>query len=159
LRIVRDREDARWLPSRFRFALFRLFAFVRMIGARPCERPGIMLAIDPDQSTIEQCGIALWTAATLSCFLASVMPLAVAIILTPVAMLIPLWIFRGGVRFHSILSMALIAIAAAYFATRPIWIRYVAWQFLALMALNAIAALIMLPLRGQVRKMEERCGL
>jgi ABC-type transport system involved in cytochrome bd biosynthesis fused ATPase/permease subunit len=157
--VVRDRDDARWLPSRFHHGLFRLFAFVRMYGTAPRERRGIMLAIDPDQSTGEQYAIALWTTATVSCFFAAFLPLAVAIVLAPLALLIPLFIFSRGLRFHSILFMTLISIAAAYFAMKPIWIRYVAWQFLALMALNAIAALIMLPLRGQVRKMEERCGL
>jgi hypothetical protein len=159
VRIVRDREDARWLPSRFHFALFRLFAFARMLAARPRERRGMMLVIDRDQSEVEHYTVALWIVLTVSCLLGSIMPVLVALVITPFALQIPLYIFGRGIRFNSILTMTLIAIPAAYLARKPVWVRYAAWQFLAMIALNAVAALIMLALRGEVRKMEERCGL
>ena len=159
MRIVRDREDARWLPSRFHFALFQLFAFGRMLVTRPRERRGIMLVIDRDQSEIEQYAVAVWIVLTVSCLFAAIMPFALAVVVTPFALQIPLYISGRGIRFNSILIMTLIAIPAAVFATKPVWIRYAAWQFFAMIALNAFAALIMLALRGKVRKMEERCGL
>ena len=159
MRIVRDREDARWLPSRFHFALFQLVAFTRMLATRPRERRGIMLMIDRDQSEIEQYTVAIWIVLTVSCLLAAIMPIALAFVLTPLALQIPLYISGRGIRFNSILLMTLIAIPAAVLATKPVWIRYAAWQFFAMIALNAFAALIMLALRGKVRKMEERCGL
>jgi len=34
-----DREDARWLPSRFRFALFRLYALLRLRFTPPRRQP------------------------------------------------------------------------------------------------------------------------
>jgi hypothetical protein len=159
VRIVRDREDARWLPSRFHFALFRLFAFARMLATRPRERPGMMLVIDRDQSEIEHYTVAIWIVLTVSCLFAVIMPFALAVVIVPFALQIPLYISGRGIRFNSILTMALIAIPAAYLATKPGWHRYAAWQFFAMIALNALAALIMLALRGKVRKMEERCGL
>ena len=159
MRIVRDREDARWLPSRFHFALFQLFAFARMLATRPRERRGIMLMIDRDQSEIEQYAVAIWIVLTVACFFATIMPFALAIVVVPFALQIPLYVSGRGIRFNSILLMTLIAIPAAYLATKPAWPRYAAWQFFAMIALNAVAALIMLALRGEVRKMEERCGL
>jgi hypothetical protein len=159
VRIVRDREDARWLPSRFHFALFRLFAFARMLATQPRERRGVMLVIDRDQSEIEHYTVALWVVLTVACLFAAIMPVAVAIVIAPFALQIPLYISGRGIRFNSILLMTLIAIPAAYLAAKPLWVRYAAWQFLAMIALNALAALIMLTLRGAVRKMEERCGL
>jgi hypothetical protein len=159
VRIVRDREDARWLPSRFHFALFRLFAFARMLVTRPHERRGIMLVIDRDQSEIEQYTVAIWMVLTVSCLFAAIMPFALAIVVVPFALQIPLYISGRGIRFNSILLMTLIAIPAAYLATTPVWPRYAAWQFFAMIALNGLAALIMLALRGKAREMEERCGL
>ena len=159
MRIVRDREDARWLPSRFHFALFQLFAFARTLATRPKERRGLMLVIDRDQSEIEHYTVALWSVLTVSCLFASIMPFALAVVITPLALQIPLYISGRGIRFNSILLMTLIAIPAAVLAAKPVWVRYAAWQFFAMIALNAFAALIMLALRGKVRKMEERCGL
>ena len=159
MRIVRDREDARWLPSRFRFALFRLLAFVRMTFTKPRERRGIIIAIDPDQSTLENTTISIWFSATTTCFFAALMPIAVAIPATILFVQIPMYIVAGGQRVNSKVLISLAAIAAAYLATTPSWIRFAAWQFLAMIALNAVAALILLPLRGAVRRMEARCGL
>jgi hypothetical protein len=55
--------------------------------------------------------------------------------------------------------MSLATIAAAYLATTNSWIRFAAWQFLAILVLNAIAEGIMLTLRGAVKRMEASCGL
>lgn len=159
MRIIRDREDARWLPSRFRFALFRFLAFVRMTFTKPRERRGIIIAIDPDQSTLENCTISIWFSATTTCFFAALMPIAVAIPATILLVQIPMYIVGGGQRVNSKLLMSLAAIAAAYLAMSPTWIRFAAWQFLALVAINGVAALILLPLRGVVSRMEARCGL
>lgn len=159
MRIIRDREDARWLPSRFRFALFRLGAFVKMQFTEPRQRRGVIIAVDRDQSTIENYTISIWYLATITCFLAAVMPLAIAILFSTVFVQIPMYVAGGGQRVNSMVMMSLAAIAAAYLAMEPSWIRFAAWQFLAVVALNAIAALIMLLLRGAVRRMEARCGL
>src|SRR5688500_10333131 len=58
LKIVRDRLDARWLPSRFRFAIFRLIAYVVFRLTRQKEERGIVVVIDRDQSAIENYSVA-----------------------------------------------------------------------------------------------------
>ena len=159
MRIVRDREDARWLPSRFRFAIFRLIALIRMTFTAPRERRGIIIVIDRDQSTFENYTISIWYMATIACFFAALMPLPIAILASTLIVQIPLFFLGGGQRMNSRVLMSLAAIAAAYLAASRTWIRFAAWQFLAIVALNAVAALIMLTLRGAVRRMEARCGL
>ena len=159
MRIVRDREDARWLPTRFRFALFRLAAFVKMTFTPPRERRGIIIAIDRDQSTIENYAMSIWFMTTIICFLAAVVPVIAAILLSTLAVQLPIYVAGGGQRVNSKVLMSLAAIAAAYLAMSRSWIRFAAWQFLAFVMLNAIAALIMLLFRGAVRRMEARCGL
>jgi len=159
VRIVRDREDARWLPSRFHFALFRLAAFVRMMFTRPQQRRGIIIAIDREQSTIEHYTTSIWFTATIACFFAYLMPLAIAIPVATIAIQFPIFMVGRGKKVNTAALMSLATIAAAYLATKQTWIRFAAWQFLGILALNAIAEFIMLTLRGAVRRMEARCGL
>lgn len=159
MRFVRDRDDARWLPSRFHFALFRLFAIARMSSMEPRTRPGIIVAIDRYQSTFENYTISAWYFATVSCFFAALMPLPVAIAVASFVVQIPIYVVGRGQRVNTIIFMSAATLAAVYLATTNTWIRYVAWQFLAILALNAIASLILLPMRGRIRKLEARCGL
>jgi len=159
MRIVRDREDARWLPSRFHFALFRLAAFVRMTFTHPQERRGLIIAIDREQSTIEHYTMSIWFIATVACFFAYLMPIALAIVVATIAVQVPIFTVGRKKNVNSIVMMSLATIAAAYLATTQTWIRFAAWQFLALAALNAIAEIVMLTLRGAVKRMEARCGL
>lgn len=159
MRIVHDREDARWLPSRFHFALFRLFAFVRMMFTRPQERRGIIIAIDREQSTIEHYTISLWYFASVSCLLSAIVPLGVAIVLSTFLVQVPLFLIGLGQRVNSWILMSSATIGAAYLATTHTWIRFAAWQFLAIVVLNTVAELIMLALRDAVKRMEARCGL
>jgi hypothetical protein len=167
MKIVRDREDARRLPTRFRFAIFRLLAFLRMLFSRPVERRGIILAIDRDQSVVEQFTVAIWITFTASAFLSVAMPMFVAIPMTAILLHVPMAIFgglilpagRNNLALNSIATMAAIAMAAAYFATTTSWLRFVAWSFFALLAINALAAVVMWTLRNAVQRMEQRCGL
>jgi len=159
VRIVRDREDARWLPSRFHFALFRLAAFVRMTFTHPQERRGLIMAIDREQSTIEHYTMSIWFMATISCLFAHWMPLALAVPVAIVAVQAPIYFVGRGKDVNTFVLMALTTMAAVKLTSDQSWIRFAAWQFLAILALNAIAEAVMFALRGAVQRMEARCGL
>ena len=159
MRFVRDRDDARWLPTRFHFALFRLIAIVRMSLMEPRTRPGIIVAVDRYQSTVESYTISVWYFVTVSCFFSAVMPLWAAIAVASLVVQLPIYVVGRGQGVNSIILMSSATLAAAYLITQQTWLRFVAAQFLAILALNAIAALILLPMRGTIRKLEARCGL
>jgi len=180
VRVVRNRADARWFPSRHNFALFRLAAYLRLRRARPEHRDGIFI-IDRHQSAMETWLVMSWVTLTFACYLAATLfvdwhialalpvslPLAVVLLEVP-AILSALTIaplFRSvadGVRINGVVIMLLFSAASAYFALHPTlpptWIRFVAWQFLALLALNAIAAVIAFPLRHSIARLEAQVG-
>ena len=157
--LLRDRADARWLPGRHRFALFRLVSYfvLRAVGRQ--DKRGIALAIDPDQSTMESYSVAAWLMIVLTCFafvpLQSVMPAAIAAVLAVIAasaflhmsvlwaIVLPArWRHENHIGLNSFMTMLFVTAFAAYFASWPTWIRYVALAFLATVALNAIAAAV-----------------
>lgn len=184
MRAVRGRADARWFPSRHNFALFRLAAYLRLRRARPEHRDG-MLVIDRHQSATETWLVMSWVTLTFACYLAATLfvdwhialaltvslPLAVVLLEVP-AILSALTIApllhsiagtrASGVRINGVVIMLLFSAASAYFALHPTlpptWIRFVAWQFLALLALNAIAAVIAFPLRHSIARLEAQVG-
>jgi len=171
VKIVRGRADARWLPSRFNFALFRLIAFAMMRGATP-ERRDVSLIIDRNQNNIESHLLALWTTLTLTCWVAGTLfaswPVALALIVAlPVAMtvlqipIVTMVIVRrdaNNVGLNSVIIMTLLIAAAFYFARAHTWIRFAAWQFLGGLALNAIVAPLAYLLRGSIAKMDNALG-
>lgn len=183
MRVVRDRADARGLPSRRHFALTRLIALVRMQQRLPISQHGLILPMDRDQSAAENYGISIWIVLTVSCYvtyrLAQRLPLALAALLSipaaaalievPIyvvgAVFIPLWNavrkrrIENNIRLNSVVMMTLLIAAAAYFATVPSWVSIPAWLFLGIAAMNAIAAAILRLLRGRVLELERRCGL
>jgi hypothetical protein len=176
MNVVIGRPEARWLPSRYRFAIARLIALARLRrGARStAERPEhLILAIDRDQSAVEIYSVAVWAFLTTASYFAAVLPLPVplaivaAIPLASLAIQIP---FLGGglairlvtrdenhVRIISAGMMGLLFIASSYLAVTETWARFVAWFFLAVLALNGLAALILWLLRTRVQAAEERC--
>lgn len=163
---VRGRADARWLPSRHHFALFRLFAFLRLRGARPEPREGLVLVVDRHQTATEQHGVAIWITLTVTCYLAATlfaewplpMALAAAFALAPFAVHVPMlsigFLTRGHRRLNPMTLMFTFIAVAAYFARHQSWARFAAWQFLALVALNAVAAVIVLMLRAPIERLE-----
>jgi hypothetical protein len=163
---VRGRADARWLPSRHHFALFRLFAFLRLRRARPEPREGLVLIVDRHQTSYEQQGVALWITLTVTCYLAATLfarwplplALAAAFALTPFAIHVPMLsigaLTRGHRRLNATTLMFAFIAAAAYFARHQSWARFAAWQFLALVALNGVAAVIVLMLRAPIARLE-----
>ena len=164
MRLVRGRAEARWLPSRHRFALFRLFAFLRLRSAQPEPREGLILVVDRDQSAAEHHSVSLWIVLTVTCYFAVTLfaswplPLAlpVSFVVAAAAVEVPLLVFGtfAPPRVNSFLCMSVFTAAAAYFAMERSWVRFAAWQFLALLALNALAAAIVFLLRGPIARLE-----
>lgn len=174
MKVVRGRADARWFPSRHNFALFRLWAYLRLRHARPEHYDGT-LVIDRHQSTAETWVVMSWMTLTLACYLAATlfagwhiapallvsMPLAIVLFEVPaiISALTIAPLFRiSGSRVNGFVIMLLFSAASAYFARHPSWIRFVAWQFLALLALNATAAMIAFPMRHSMARLEAEVG-
>lgn len=180
MRTVRDRADARWFPSRHNLALFRLAAYLCLRRAQPERRDGIFI-IDRHQSTAETWLVMSWVTLTFACYLATTLfvdwhialalpvslPLAVVLLEVPAILsaltIAPLFhsIARNrtdGFRVNGVVIMLLFSAASAYFARHPSWIRFVAWQFLGLLALNAVAAMVVFPLRHSIARLEAQVG-
>jgi hypothetical protein len=166
LRIVRNRSDARWLPSRFNFALFRLFAFLRLRSARPEPHPGLMLSIDRYQSAAENYLVCMAMVVVVAFYFAAIfdsfaIALPAAIIWLQLHILIAraiLRVFRSGdsntVGGGSLIIMFSVIAVAVYFALRESVALYAARVFLAIVVLNAIAAAVMFLLRRRVAEIE-----
>ncbi len=168
--IVRGRDDARWMPSRHRFALFRLAAFLRLRRTAPRPRPDVMIAVSGIGDAVENYGIATWVALTVTCYVASGLawPLALAI---PVALVLAILLLHAAViasgltarlfskdenhlRFNGAMLVVALIAAAVYYARSASWVRFIAWQFLAIVALNVIAAIVAFLLRDSIAKLE-----
>ena len=165
MKVVRDRAEARWLPSRHRFAAARLVAYAMLRTTRPTplRAEHVILAIDRDQSALENYALTVWFVATMTCFVAATMPLS-----TPWALLAAflltwtsLQVVTGGIGNERVTSPLLILCgfaASLYFATRTDWVRFPAYVFLGVLSLNAVAFAVMWLLRHQVRELEQRCA-
>jgi hypothetical protein len=170
VKVVRDRDEARWLPSRHHFALAKLVAMVAMTRATT-EKTSLrrIYAIERDQNTVEHYSIAIWLYLTGTAYLMAVTP--------PIAWIVMPWIaglalhvpcFTIGAianqfgaidnrKLNGVLTMALMLIASSYFALHDSPVRFVAWFFLGVVALNAVAAVVVWMLRGTAAAMERRC--
>lgn len=172
MKVVRGRADARWLPSRFNFALFRLYAYVRMKLAEP-QPADVSLAIDRNQNPIESAVLSLWTTATLTCYAAATLfaswplplallagiPVAITCLEIPIVLIGILLRHRANnIPLQSFVLMSLLIAGAVYFARSQTWARFAAWQFLGAVVLNAVAAGIMFLLRGSITEMEKAVG-
>lgn len=172
MKIVRGRADARWLPSRFNFAFFRLLAYVRMRRAKP-EPRDVSLIIDPNQNNLESHLLAAWTTLTVTCYAAETLfeswplplallagiPVAITCLEIPiVAIGVALRRRENNIGLNSVVLMSLLIAAALYFARAHSWIRFAAWQFLGGVALNALAAPLAFLLRGSIAEMENAVG-
>jgi hypothetical protein len=174
VRVVRGRADARWFPSRHNFALFRLAAYLKLRRASPEHWDGTMV-IDRHQSAAETWLVMSWMTLTFACYLAVTlfagwhiapallvsMPLAIVLFEVPAiisALTIAPVFHISGSRVNGFVIMLLFSAVSAYFARHPSWIRFVAWQFLALMALNAVAVMVVFPLRHSIARLEAEVG-
>ena len=176
MRFVRDCPQARYLPSRYHFALARLLGFaasrLRSPVAPPVDR--VVYAIDRDQSAIENYGVAIWFVATLICYVGFFLPfrapfdILAAVVIAPLSVQIANLLAGGAITLMgmknniTILSAAIMSVMIAvssYLATATAPVRFVAWFFLFVVALNAMAWLLLLPLRHGIRELEKQCGL
>jgi len=171
VKVVRGRLDARWLPSRFHYAIFRLIAYVKMRGAKP-RYGDVSLILDSHQNNLESYLIAAWATLTVTCYVAGTLlaswPLALALVVAvPVAITcleIPIVVVglvrrrENNIGLNSVLVMSLLIAAALYFARAHSWVRFAAWQFLGGVALNALAAPVVVLLRGSIAEMENSVG-
>ncbi len=168
--MVRDCPDARWLPSRHHFALARLVAFgvARRKELKPIDANHLLLAIDGDQSAVENYTVSIWIVSTAVCYIAAALPfqfgiaLFIAVPLAVVAVQLPIPVIGLLVKDKKVIAaalMVLMILASYYFVTAPSPVRYIAWLFFGVIALNSIAWLIMAMLRRPVRDLEQRCGI
>lgn len=142
MKVLRDNPAARWFPSRRRFGLGKLIAFVAL--RRHCARPQLqsapeggtsphsVLAADRDQDAIEIYSVAILRFAVTTCFVASFLPMPaplailLAVLLDPLLTLIPCfvigslfmprwtaWRQRGTVNFQSENGAVLMTLAIA----------------------------------------------
>jgi hypothetical protein len=175
LNVAVDRPEARWLPSRHRFAMARLIAYVRLRRAQAAvKRPEhLILSIDRDQTAAEMNCVAVWVFATVTCYFAAslpfALPLSVVLAIPLAAIAIQLPIVIGGpllrlltgdgnhIKIISVMTMGLLLMASSYIATTPVWARFVAWLFFAIVIVNCAAAVILWLLRDAVQDAEEQC--
>ena len=85
MNVVVNRPEARWLPSRHRFALAQLIAFARLRRGEQQVANGpdhLILSANRDQSAAESYAVAVWVFVTVAAYLLAIlpMPLPLAII-------------------------------------------------------------------------------
>jgi hypothetical protein len=167
--MVRDCPQAKWFPSRHRFALFRLLSLVRAKFSKPpkMDVDHLLLAIDPDQSAVEHYIITLLIIITLTCYFSSMVAWPIAFLIAATA--IQACIVVGGLvvrgatseihlKRNSFFLMTAIVATSLYFAMQTSSARYVAWFFLGMVSLNALSWLILRILRNTVRELEAQCA-
>jgi len=179
VRFIRGHGEVRLFPSRHDHGLFRLAAYLRLRGARPEPHEGI-LVIERQQSNVETWTVASWIMLTVTCYVAalfSAWPLPLALLAAvPLALLgvqaflviagitiVPAWnaVARAGTRparVNNLFFFLTMIAVSVWFATRATWVRFVAWQFFGILALNAIAAGIVFLLRGPIAQLESSTG-
>lgn len=169
--IVVDRPMAGWLPSRHRFALARLVAYVRLRFDQPAatQPEHLILPIDRDQTAAEMYGVAVWVFATTTCYVAASLPfrlpwsIILAIPLAAIAIHVPIvagMVLMGDgnhIKIVSVITMGLLLMASSYAVTTASWARFVAWLFFAILVINGAAAVVLWLLRGAMQAGEERC--
>ena len=182
MKIERPQALVPWLPSRNRYALFRLLAYLRLARTTPQARDeSRVLAIDRDQNSGEAFVMAalIWavTWAFFAHLLASSIGVAAAffiagpaailalnaavvvigIAITPVLHAIGLPRGPHNIATNSAVVLLVLTVASSYFATLPSWVAVPASLFLTAIVVNGVAALVMFALRHRVRLAEQRC--
>jgi hypothetical protein len=172
VKTVRRRSEARWLPSRHRFAIFRLYGLLRLaMATNEAGSADIALTIDRDQSNDEQYAVALLVFATVTSYLAVLLPfvtpvaIAMAIPLSGFAVQVPVFIvgsllprWRNNLSINSVVLMATITAASIYFARGGSWAHFVAWFFLGTLIANGAAWCIVFLLRGRIAEIDRLYG-
>lgn len=181
MKLIRGRSDARWLPSRHNYALFRFFGYLRLRSSS-ADPADVILPIHPHQSAAETYIVGAWYTGTITCYLASALfdswplalALAVSLPLAIVSLHLPLF-FSGLVvaplwgvvsrarsdrheRINSVVFMLVLFAGAGWAVTRPGWVRLAGWQVLALAVLNSLAAFAVWLLRDDIGRLELALG-
>ena len=176
MRVVRDCPKAQYLPSRYHFALARLLAFAasghRSPAASRADR--VVYGFDRDQSGVENYAVSIWFVVTLACYLTFLLPLRTPFAILAATVIAPLSVqiaipllggaftmlrMKNNIMLVSTSIMSVMIALSSYLATAPAPVRFVAWFFLSVVAVNAIAWLILLPLRHRIRELEKQCGV
>lgn len=176
MRAVRNRADARWAPSRFNFALFRLGVLI--IGSRmPVQHSaGEVLVIDRNQNSVESYAVSVWLVASLSAYTQSLMVrpigwIAATLLSVPIVLaLLQVIVVAGGfvvlpapgrdhTPFNGALLMTAFAALSAWIASTSLWSRYVGMLFLIIVATNAAAAVVIRLLGAQVAAADRARGV
>lgn len=154
---MRDRAEARWLPSRYRFSIFKVIAWMAYRGADVEERPGLVLAIDRDQTALENYTVAVFVVITGTCFIAASLPflpwvLSAIIGLFTTAVILQVLVclpigprasrWRNNVDLKSFITMFILTVAAAWYAAASTWVRIVAWTFVGVLVINGLAFIV-----------------
>jgi hypothetical protein len=147
LKLVRDRKEAHWIPSRYSLALFRLMALLRFYRAKRVlsEEPRVY-SLQRHQSTVEANTVCAWYIVTTAVYLFETLrgraPFAlVAVIALPLA----------AVLIH-VLAIAVAVLVAAVTPRRIFDAGHASTIVSALLQLGHIAAsLAMLRFRGPAR--------
>jgi hypothetical protein len=167
---VRNHPEARWLPSRHHYALFRLYAAARLVRARtqkPADDRHVAMTIDRDQST-EHYVIAGWLVATTALYVYDCIPLhplaaaPLTVVFTPLLLQIPAYItggvilprFRNNQKANTIATIGSLTLASLAFAFSDRQPRPAAILFLSVLLTNAIAATIAYLLRNRLAELE-----
>ncbi|HEY8712052.1 MAG TPA: hypothetical protein VIM68_04220 [Thermoanaerobaculia bacterium] len=181
--VIRDRADARWLPSRFDFALFRLFAYFRLRTMRPEPKQGIALSVERHQSAIENYLIPLCVLVVIAAFMASLiasmLPLEAAFLIalpatavlitaqmvltglaiTPLVRKLPGMTGASRITVNAAVLSAMAITAAALLAASATPLRHIGTAYLMLLAANALASVVVFLMRRRIADLERRCGV
>jgi len=137
--------------ARHHFAFFRLLALAL---PQPARDSRALRPLDRDQSAFETYSLALIVWLTAACYVYAAIPNTIGAIIAlpvvPVLLQLPMFATRlilpSGQAHHqanSLLVLTLLLAASAYFAASHSWVRLLAWGFIALFPINAIAAIVM----------------
>lgn len=183
MRAVRDRAEARWIPSRFDFALFRLFAYARLKASQPQPKAGLVLAIERHQSAVENYLISLCVWVVISAFLASIIagivPLSAAwlIALPATGVLVSVEIVvmgmavdplvrkllrlsdQAGVDVNSAVTGFFAIACAVLLMTSSSPLRHIGTAYLALLAANVVASAVVFVMHRKIADLERGYGL
>jgi hypothetical protein len=186
MNFARGHFEARWLPSRYDAAIFRLVAFARLSsalrrGLTP-ESDQVILFVDRNQSVAETYLTATWMTLTFAAFTTFVLSssmsvwlaLATAVPATLVLIEVPLYVSGlvlrpiwnritgrrnvNGMHFTASVYLLLMLGLSLHFTRSEEWVRFVAWQFLGVVALNLAAVPLVHLLRSRIERAEQLAG-
>ena len=126
-----------------------------------------IFAIDRDQSALEAFTVSALVCLTTAANVAALLPfqlwlsLPLALILTPWLLQVPLYaagIPFGSPKLTSVFILTVVVIASSRVAAMQTPLRYVAWLFFAVLALNAVAWVVVRLLGSRLEALEQECG-